>query len=371
MRKLTHVMRTYRVCFLCITLLSLISMKAENQMIQTWQQLDSFRVPQEKPSPSKQVYRIPVIMPEFEVKELIPSWNIAARKGDRLVLGVEVTFQDGTTRSYQFGQWATGRQSLGDKTRMRTSLNDQKDDYAAVYTDTLVFKQKPNTCTLNLALSSTSRHPLPTLKLVGVCLSGNFEEEITSDFLTGKKAPVELEVPKRCQFDYIGGRVWCSPTSVTMILGYWANILQRPELEFQVPTVADRIFDPGWPGTGNWPFNTAFAGENAGLRAFVARLDSVDALYEILSQGIPVATSVSYELLKGKSEKGKNDGHLVVCVGFDANGNPIFNDPARCPEVRCTYPMEHFSKAWKSSKRTVYLILPEDRKLPLQNMRLF
>jgi hypothetical protein len=365
------VIRIHRVCLLCAAIFSMISMKAENQMIQTWDQLASFAVRQQGSAGSRQEYRIPIMMPDFEVKELIPSWNIVAGKGDLMTIEAMVTFRDETTRSYQFGRWATGRQSLGGETGTRTSLNDQKDDYAAVYTDTLMFKRKPIACTLKLTLSSASQDPLPTLKLVGVCLSGESDGAFIDEFLTDQKAPIELDVPKRCQFDYIGGRVWCSPTSVTMILGYWANILHRPELEYPVPTVADRIFDPGWPGTGNWPFNTAFAGEHAGLRAFVARLDSVDALYEILSQGIPVATSVSYDLLKGKPEKGKNDGHLVVCIGFGADGNPVFNDPARCPEVRWSYPMEHFSKAWQSSKRTVYLILPEDRRLVLQNMRLF
>ena len=357
--------------FLCAALLSNSPMNAENQMIQTWDQLESFAVPLAGKADAQQVYRIPIAMPDFEVKELIPSWNLEAGEKDRLTLKVDVTFHDGSTRSYRFGQWATGQQTLGGEIQTRSSLNDQKDAYAAVYTDTLVFKEVATACTLEIELSSETHRPPPSLKLVGVSLSGSASGEFTSDLLTGNKNPIELAVPKRCQLDYIGGNVWCSPTSVTMILGYWAKILRRPELEYPVPTVAARIFDPGWPGTGNWSFNTAFAGEHTGLRAFVARLESVDALYDILAQGIPVATSVSYDLLKGKSQKGKNDGHLVVCVGFDSDGNPVFNDPARCPEVRWTYSMEHFSKAWQSSKRTVYLILPQDRELPLQNMRLF
>lgn len=358
-------------CLMGIALFPIIPMNAENQMNQTWEQLESFVVPQADKADSKLVYHIPVAMPEFEVKELIPSWNLEAGEGDRLTLEMDVTFHDGSTRSYRFGQWSTGQQILNGDIKTRSSLNDQKDEFAAVYTDTLVFKEKPAACTLKLELSSESHRRPPALKLVGVCLSGSASVEYSNDALTGNKAPIELAVPKRCQLDYIGGNVWCSPTSVTMILGYWAEVLHRPELEYPVPTVAARIFDPGWPGTGNWPFNTAFAGEHAGLRAFVARLESVDSLYDILAQGIPVATSISYDLLKGKAKKGDNDGHLVVCIGFDADGNPIFNDPARCPEVRWTYPMEHFSRAWQSSKRTIYLIIPHGRELPIQNMRLF
>lgn len=356
---------------LCLFFVIMLTMRAENHKVQIWDQLEPFVLDRNEEVPFKRIYRIPITMPTFDVKELIPSWNLEAKEGDLLKINIQATFPDGSVQSYTLGQWTTGQQELNGSLKTRSSFNGQKNDYGAVYTDTLVFKKKPVSCTCFIELHYPLSRTLPQLKLVSVCMTGKPDSVDKMDKLTGPKPPIELDVPRRCQLDYIGGRVWCSPTSVTMILAYWAKILNRSDLEYSVPIVANRIFDPAWPGTGNWPFNTAFAGEHTGLHAYVSRLESVDALYDLVARGIPVATSVSYDLLKGKPEKGKNDGHLVVCIGFDEEGNPIFNDPARCPEIRISYPMEHFSKAWQSSKRTVYLIKPPDDALPSQTNRLF
>ncbi|MEQ1935977.1 MAG: C39 family peptidase, partial [Fimbriimonadaceae bacterium] len=114
----------------------------------------------------------------------------------------------------------------------------------------------------------------------------------------------------------------------------------------------------GWDGTGNWAFNTAFAGSVPGIRAYVARLWNIEQLESWIAREIPVVCSVSYDLLKGKGQKGKSDGHLVVLVGFTAEGNPVFNDPGR-NAVRMTYNRQDFELAWRSSGNTCYMIYPK------------
>ena len=52
-----------------------------------------------------------------------------------------------------------------------------------------------------------------------------------------------------------------------------------------------------WPGTGNWPFNTAFAGQLRGMRGFVKRLEQVFELEELVRAGVPPILSVSFDLL--------------------------------------------------------------------------
>jgi hypothetical protein len=83
-----------------------------------------------------------------------------------------------------------------------------------------------------------------------------------------------------------------------MVLAYWAKALGRPELDLSVPEVAKGVYDKNWPGTGNWPFNTAFAGKVSGLRSYVMRLNYLADLEEYILAGVPIVLSVSYVCLR-------------------------------------------------------------------------
>jgi hypothetical protein len=171
-----------------------------------------------------------------------------------------------------------------------------------------------------------------------------------------------LTVKERSQANYAQGiSSWCSPTTVSMLLSFWSAALKRPDLDHDVPEVAASVNDPNWPGTGNWPFNMAFAASHSGMRAYVSRLSDVSELEEWINAGIPVGASVSYGWLRGKPERG--NGHLVVCIGFTENGDPVFNDPGRS-HVRQIYKRADLEKSWAESEHTVYFVYPEGTKAP-------
>ena len=63
-----------------------------------------------------------------------------------------------------------------------------------------------------------------------------------------------------------GGEAWCSPTSTAMVLGYYGRLPAAssyawvgPRADPWVDEVARRTYDVAYEGTGNWPFNTAYA----------------------------------------------------------------------------------------------------------------
>jgi hypothetical protein len=61
------------------------------------------------------------------------------------------------------------------------------------------------------------------------------------------------------------------------------------------------------------------------------------------------------------------NGHLLVLVGFDEEGNPIVNDPASPANatVQRTYPRAEFEPLWlEASGGTVYLIYPPGTVVP-------
>jgi uncharacterized protein YvpB len=355
-----------RVIALAMTINSPLMHGADHAFL-GWDSFGRFAVAPSEDEGS-QTYRIPVSLPAFEVREMIPSWNMIASVKDRLEVRLEARFEGSEQAIFHLGRWTSEAQTVGSEGG-RTSIKHQRNALGVVYTDTLVFQKRPMACDVVLTIWPHTVSQQPELTFFGLCLSGPRTEDYEEEMVF---SPVvsDLNVPRLCQMDYPGGNVWCSPTSVAMILSYWSRKLNRPDLQFSVPRTAAFVFDPGWPGTGNWSFNVAFAGSHPGMRAFVARLNSLEELEEWVVDGIPVAVSVSYDLLKGKQQKGSNDGHLVVVTGFDMDGNPILNDPARCPQVRLTYPLKHFKRAWRASRQTAYLIYPT-RKMPPESFQFF
>jgi hypothetical protein len=62
----------------------------------------------------------------------------------------------------------------------------------------------------------------------------------------------ELEVPTRSQMVYPdGGEAWCSPTSLSMVMSYWAGKTGEKKLHQSAPTVAWGTYDHVYEGNGN------------------------------------------------------------------------------------------------------------------------
>jgi hypothetical protein len=295
-------------------------------------------------------------------RELVPSWNVQPADGASLRVEARPRHTNAAPNAdahwYVLGDWSLGLNAV-----RRASLPGQQDAAAEVKTDTLVLAAPAPAVDLRLTLGGPLAAEPARLRLLALTFAGDAPP-------APRAAPLRavwgrtLDVPQRSQVSYPDGRAWCSPTSVSMLLAWWARELGRPELDHDVPAVAAGVHDPEWPGTGNWPFNTAFAGAQPGQRAFVARLRDLRTLEELLAAGLPPALSVGYGLLKGKNPE-PDDGHLVVLAGFTADGDPVINDPwaklAEGQPVRRVYRRAHLEAAWASSQRTAYLVLPETR----------
>ncbi|MBI3721228.1 MAG: C39 family peptidase [Fimbriimonas ginsengisoli] len=264
------------------------------------------------------------LQPGLNWDEAIVSWNVRPAAGARLKVEARVVYPDTTTKWYVMADWSLDGP--------RTSVDGQRDDYGDVLTDTPQ-AAPPSTP----ATAAGARAPEPNRAAWGKV----------------------LEAPKKVQHDYPHGNVLCSPTSLSMVLGYWSGQLARPDLSHDVPEVEASVWDVAYKGAGNWPFNMASAGSHPGIRAYVARLASVRELEDWVVAGGPVVASVSLQLLKGKTLDRKTEqGHLVVLVGFSKEGDPVFNDPNEHDRLS-TYKRADFEAAWAYSQRTVYLVYPE------------
>jgi uncharacterized protein YvpB len=305
------------------------------------------------------VVESPEILVDLGFNQAIVSWNAHTPPGSYIQVYLSAKVESKYTPWYRMGLW-----NRDGRPQPRTSFKGQADEWARVDTDILVLKKAAQGIKVRIELATSDGVTYPTLRFIAVCVTD-----------TSKPRPQvspcksawgrELDVPELSQLSVEGGRGWCSPTSVAMVLSYWAKKLNRPELAVGITEVAQGVFDKAWNGTGNWTFNTAFAGEFPGIRAFVTRFGSVAEIERKILEGIPVVVSVNYNKLNRRKTDAPM-GHLMVVRGFTRSGNVIFNDPwARLDKgqkVRKIFKREVFERAWlkiTGSYGTVYIVMPE------------
>jgi hypothetical protein len=297
----------------------------------------------------------PEIVARIDWNELIASWNAETPDGAYLRVEVRALYPPGPTKYYTMGLW-----SVNTNRYPRQSVPGQKDADGDVATDTLILRRPCERLQVRLTLGGDDGQQ-PKLKFLGLHLA---DTTAAPPVLPSNPAALgrTIPVPERTQMAYTNGVVLCSPTAVSMVMAYWARQLGRPELDHDVPHIASAVYDPQWPGTGNWPFNTAYAGSYPGIRGYVTRLSDLSEVEDWIAAGIPVVLSVCADRLHHRGP-GPN-GHLIVCVGFTKDGDPIVNDPGTSRNIRRVYPGKDLTYAWSYSRNTVYLIYPENSEVP-------
>jgi hypothetical protein len=297
----------------------------------------------------------PEITTRIEWDEAIVSWNADTPAGGWLKVEARAVYPDRPTKWFNLGLW-----SADPKQHPRESVRGQRDADGDVDTDTLQLKRAARAIQVRVTLGGSARAK-PKLRFLSLSL---LDSRVHPPALPPNRAAwgKTVDVPERSQMAYENGGVICSPTTVSMILAHWSRELKQPRLDHDVPEVVAGVYDRVWGGTGNWVFNTAYAGALPGLRAYTARLSDVSELEDFIARGIPVGLSLCYNRLRGKSRE--PSGHLVVCVGFTESGDVVINDPGTRQNVRKVFPRANLIDAWAYSKNAVYLIYPKAAKLP-------
>jgi hypothetical protein len=302
----------------------------------------------------------PDIKSRIPWNELIVSWNAEAPTGTFMRIEACARLPDHQTKFYTLGNW-----SPDGKAFPRTSVRGQKDPDGNVNTDTLILNQPASAAQIRVTLGGTNG-AMPKLRFLGLSFSNTKVPPANrppNHAAWGKT----VSTPERSQHGYPNAKGWCSPTSLSMTLARWADVLHRPEMNLTVPEVAAAVYDPEFGGTGNWPFNAAFAGSFPGMRSYVTRFDDLSEVEDWIAAGIPVILSARWDLLQ-PGRPLDTAGHLVVCIGFTESGDVVINDPATRVEkgesVRRIYKRENVIRSWAKSHNTVYLVYPESARIP-------
>jgi hypothetical protein len=302
----------------------------------------------------------PIIPSRIAWNELIVSWNADAPVGTFLKIEASANLPDHKTKFYTLGNW-----SPDNKIFPRASVRGQKDTDANVDTDTLILKQLANAAQIRVTLGGTNG-ALPALKFLGASFANTKIPTATRPPNRAAWGKI-ISTPEHSQHGYPNEKGWCSPTSLSMVLSRWAEILNRPEMNLTVPEVAAKVYDHDFKGTGNWPFNTAFAGSFSGMRSYVTRFDDLSEVEDWIAAGIPVILSARWDWLQ-PGRPFDSDGHLIVCIGFTENGDVVINDPATRLEkgesVRHIYRRGDVIHSWTKSHNAVYLVYPANAEIP-------
>ncbi|MFD0371513.1 peptidase C39 family protein [Streptomyces sp. NPDC127114] len=342
----------------------------------------------------------PVHTSTVPATEVIASWNAHTPPGTWLQVELRGTYGDGTeTPWFVMGRWAAGDADI-----RRTSVDDQSDGKASVWTDTFSIDDPAGGLRLvSYRLRLTLyRRPGTTLTPT-VWRLGAMASDIPDRFTVPASEPGldrELTVPRYSQNTHVGqypeydngGEAWCSPTSSQMIVEYWERRPTAEDLAWVNPDFADPqvchaarfTYDYQYAGCGNWPFNAAYAATYPDMNAVVTRLRSLTELETLIRAGIPAITSQSFRKEELTGAGYGTSGHLMTVIGFTATGDVIANDPASPSNeaVRRVYRRREWENIWLRTKRynasgkvvsgtggVCYLYFP-DRPTPAQRKAL-
>lgn len=269
----------------------------------------------------------------------VASWN---GTGDSIEAEIRVSTPAGWSPWFSWGIWTPGGN--------RCSRTQQAvPDIGKLSTDTLLLERPARAWQFRITLQNAA------LKRLWLCHA--LREHRSAEAPHTAAWGVNLPVPCRSQMIYPGGNVWCSPTSLVMVMAFWGVSESIPEQV--VPGVYDSVYD----GHGNWSFNAAYAGAR-GFAAWVDRFAGFADLEREIAAGRPVIASVAYsrEWLPNAVYP-KTGGHLLVVRGFTAEGDVIVNDPAADTDegVHVVYQRELFRRAWLDRGGVVYRIEPESQ----------
>jgi hypothetical protein len=340
-----------------------------------------------RPGASYGSWTSPSYQTGFGITELVASWQASTPRDSWVATQLSVQV------GHRWSPWFTmGRWAFTDAAIRRTSVPDQNNDFGYISIDTYFAHSGDHAAAYRLRQqlygSSTAR---PTVREVAaVALDPQRPTYHVSD--TTMQRTVDLPVPQYSQETHHGeyarfgggGEAWCSPTSTEMIVEYWGKGPSQHDIDSLPPNkpfddhgrkdgsvdwAAIHTYDRNYDGTGNWPFNAAYAA-HYGLDGTVRQYDTLQSLEYWVRRGVPSVVSIAWNnrahnphLHLDGADITSTGGHLIVVRGFTRSGDVIANDPAspNNKAVRHVYRRDQFEFLWlHASAGVVYLIKPYD-----------
>lgn len=290
-------------------------------------------------------YLVTPVIETSEFTEITPSWNSRTNIDSSVELLIRLKIGENWTQYISYGVWSTDGNNIGIE-------EDQSNELVKVTTDRIFVNH--GLFADSVQIKVVFRGDEPKLELIAFSTDTGAEDEINGDYL---KIIDNVPMISQLASGHKDSHSICSPTSLTMVLKYYG-------LPVELNDVTKGTFNTGSELYGDWPQNSAYAGEQ-GMRAFTKKCVSVNSIKNLIAQNIPVIASV---VSKDKNElegaiSAFPSGHLMVVVGFkmiDGIEYIVVNDPAANSdeEVRKYYKLSQWIKVWR---HYIYVVTPENK----------
>jgi len=322
----------------------------------------------------------PPTIPGFAFNELVATWHAQTPDSS----WVEVAARVRPARAAGWSGWLVlARWADNDTGLHPASVPVPADELTSVAADTVRVSGGAHAWQLRVTLlrPEPAAGDGPLLTYAGAMVS-SVGSHARATSAPGSGAGRVLDVPAFSQRIHAGhcpqwgggGEVWCSPTSIAMLLAYWGTGPDVDAISWVDPAYPDRTvyhavrhcWDHAYGGAGNWSFNAAYAAR-FGLRTFVTRLRDLTEAETFIAAGIPLVASVIVDPAALAGADYGSEGHLVVLAGFTPDGDVVVNDPAahNLATLRRVYARGDFERAWVGgSGGLVYVIHPPAVPLP-------
>ncbi len=187
--------------------------------------------------------------------EAIASWNAETPDGTWIETLISANIAGRWTKWYNLGVWASG---TGTVQRHYVRAQGDTDGFVAVDTLVLSGKKAPPATGFQLKVrlfraTGVDSSVVPTVRAMSVATSTTAAKPST--LAPGNPAywNKSLSVPECSQMVYPdGGEVWCSPTSTSMVLGYWQGGADDADsCQERVRAAVVGVYDWLYDGHGN------------------------------------------------------------------------------------------------------------------------
>jgi Peptidase_C39 like family len=289
-----------------------------------------------------------------EFNQLVFSFNALRPKEGSYTFWVKIR-DKATKKWYSWSKMAVWGKDKAGAIFQKTFSNKNKDGIIYNYVR-LELPSGKLADGFKICVKSDTLHTLDINSLtVNAYNTREFKSEVGSKFFRNLKSVEIKNLPKYSQMvlDHPKFEGLCSPTSVSMVLGF---LLKK---EIEPVLVANSVYDSGLDIYGSWPFNIAhvYDASAGNLTSHTQRLKSFMQIYDYLSKNIPVIVSIRGPISGGATPYA--NGHLLVITGYNKEAKKIIcHDPAFASndQVLASYDLNEFIRAWEKSYRLAYII---------------
>ena len=288
--------------------------------------------------------------------ELILSWNAIRPKKGKYSFFVSAKYNNRWSNWAKISEWTD---------RSQKTFSSSKNNFVHTKHVRLEMQRNKKANGFRVKVLAAGGANIRNLRALFVSTS-DMNKFIFEKRSFNNKTVIIKGVPKVSQWSvkHYRAKDFCSPTSTTMLLGYYSrkglfNGMSK-KLSEHIKKIASKVHDDSYLDIyGSWPLNIAQAFDCSKGKLFcrVERLNGINHLYDFLKKKVPVAVSVR-GYLKGGFKRYDN-GHFIVVVGWDNKRKALLCiDPAFATEKKMlrAYNLKDFLRAWGTSRNLAYII---------------